>query len=71
MPRGAKLDQDDGSLLDCDVPIVLQLVDQAPDGQTDEIGVPLEEGQVLVDLDLREVVAQATEGAKYVQAAGL
>lgn len=54
--------------LDCDVPIVLQLVDQAPDRQADELGISLQEGQVLIDLDRCEVVAETTEAAENVEA---
>lgn len=43
LPRSAELYQDNGGLLDGDVPIVLQLEDVLPDGKADEFGVPLEE----------------------------
>lgn len=57
--RSAKLDQDDGSLLDSDVPVILQLEDVLPDWQTDELGVAFEELEVPCDFDLRKVVAEA------------
>ena len=39
--RGTELDKDDGGLFDRDVPIVLQLIHQSPDGQRNELGVAL------------------------------
>ena len=68
---GAELDQDNGGLLDGDVPIVLELEYMLPDGKTDELRIPLEELQVPRDLYLREVVAQTTNGTENVEAAGL
>lgn len=66
-----ELYQNDGGLLDGDVPVVLELEHVLPDRKTDEFRVPLEELQVARDLDLREVVAEATNGAENIEAAGL
>ena len=66
---GTELNENYRCFFNSDVPIILQLVDQAPDRKANELRVSLQEHQILIDLDLRKVIAQATEATKNVETA--
>jgi len=65
--RSAKLDKNYRSFLYSDIPVILEFVNQPPDGQSHELRVSLEELSVFLYVDLGKVVTQTAETTENVQ----
>ena len=65
--RSAKLDKNYRSFLYSDIPVILEFVNQTPDGQSHELRVSLEELSVFLYVDLGKVVTQTAETTENVQ----